>query len=195
MGTQEQNPDDAAAAIPVPDILAPDLDVLFCGINPGLSSAAARMPFAAPSNRWWPALYASGFTPRILAPSEASDLLTWGLGLTALVRRGTARASELSREELAAGALEVVDRVRASRPRWLAVLGVTAYRSGFGEPAARVGEQQRTIGDTRVWVLPHPSGLNAHFPPRRLAEEFARLREAAGLPDLSVAARSGTSVD
>ena len=165
------------------DVLAPDLDVLFCGINPGLASAAAGLPFASRGNRWWAALEQSGFTPRVLAPTEADTLLSWGLGLTTMVRRPTSRAAELSRAELVAGAAELLDRVRIWRPRWLAVLGVTAFRAGFDRPAATVGEQDLAIGATRVWVLPNPSGLNAHFPPRLLAEEFARLRRAASLSD------------
>ncbi len=171
--------------MPVSDIVAPDLDVLFCGINPGLASAAAGEPFAGPGSRWWPALHRSGFTPRLLASSEAAAMLTWGIGLTAFVRRPTARASELSRAELEAGGAEVVERVRTWHPRWLAVLGVTAYRTAFAEPRAQIGEQALRIGDTRVWLLPHPSGLNAHFTPQRLAEEFARFRIAAGIPDRS----------
>jgi TDG/mug DNA glycosylase family protein len=190
MGEPEQHPEDAADPMPVPDFIGPDLDVLFCGINPGLASAAAGMPFAAPGSRWWPALYDAGFTPRILAPSEADVMLTWGFGLTALVRRATSRAAELSREELVAGGADLVERVRTWRPRWLAVMGVTVYRTAFARKAAQVGEQAWSIGAARVWVLPHPSGLNGHFPPPRLAEEFTRLREAAGMPDLSAASRS-----
>lgn len=174
------------------DIIAPDLDVLFCGVNPGLSSAAAGMPFATPSSRWWPALHRAGFTPRVLAASEAATMLTWGIGLTSLVRRATVRAAELSREELTAGAAEVAERVHTWHPRWLAVLGVTAYRTAFAVKDAQVGEQQLRIGTTRVWILPNPSGLNAHFPPARIAEEFARLREAAGMPDRSAGDGSGT---
>lgn len=191
MGRLEQDREDVDTSFPVPDFIAPDLDVLFCGINPGRASAAAGMPFAAPGSRWWPALHDAGFTPRILTPSEADVMLTWGFGLTALVRRATSRASELSRDELVAGGAELVDRVRTWRPRWLAVMGVTVYRTAFHQKAAQVGDQEWTIGTTRVWVLPHPSGLNGHFPPPRLAEEFGRLRVAAGMPDLSAGARSG----
>ncbi|KAA8889394.1 mismatch-specific DNA-glycosylase [Nocardia colli] len=134
------------------DILAPELDVLFCGINPGLSSAAVGLPFATHGSRWWPALHRSGFTPRVLAPAEADRLPTWGLGLTTMVRRPTTKAAELTQAELRTGATELTERVHTWRPRWLAVLG-----------------------------------LNAHYPPQRLAEEFARLRRAAGLPDRSLA--------
>ncbi|CAM4256771.1 G/U mismatch-specific DNA glycosylase [Nocardia ninae] len=167
------------------DILAPELDVLFCGINPGLTSAAVGLPFATRGSRWWPALHRSGFTPRVLTPAEADQLPTWGLGLTTMVRRPTARAAELTRAELLAGAAELTERVRIWRPRWLAILGVTAFRAGYERPDATVGLQDLRIGETRLWVLPNPSGLNAHYPPQRLAEEFVRLRHAADLPDRS----------
>lgn len=159
----------------VPDVIADELRVLFCGINPGLWSAATRHHFARPGNRFWPALHASGFTPRLLAPDEEAELLGLGLGVTNVAPRATARADELSREELAEGAVALTEKVRARRPRWLAVLGVTAYRSGFGRPKSVVGPQPERIGDTRIWVLPNPSGLNAHYQAAALAEEFGRL--------------------
>ena len=162
------------------DVIAYDLRVLFCGINPGLYSAATGHHFARPGNRFWPALHASRFTPRLLRPDEETEMLRLGLGVTNVAPRATARADELSREELAAGAVALTEKVHARRPRWLAVLGVTAYRTGFGRPKAVVGPQPERIGHTRVWVLPNPSGLNAHYPPVRLAEEFALLRDAAG---------------
>jgi TDG/mug DNA glycosylase family protein len=173
--------------VPLKDIVAPHLDVLFCGINPGLSSAAAGMPFANKGNRWWPTLYRSGFTPRTLEPAEAETLLSWGLGLTTMVRRATGQAAELDRAEMRAGAVELGERVLTWQPRWLAVLGVTAFRAGYAEPKVKIGEQALRIGETRVWVLPNPSGLNAHFPPQRLAEEFARFRQVAQVPDRSSA--------
>jgi len=176
---------EAARRVRLTDVIADDLVVLFCGANPGLSSAAARAPFATPSDRWWPALYESGFTPRRLAPHEAHELLALGLGLTSIVRRPTVGVAELGRAEFVAGGRLLRRRVRARRPRWLAVLGVTAYRAAFGRPDAALGLQEDTIGSTRLWILPNPSGLNAHYPPRALATEFARLRVAAGLPDQS----------
>ena len=176
---------EAARRVRLADVIADDLVVLFCGANPGLSSAAARAPFATPSDRWWPALYESGFTPRRLAPQEAHELLALGLGLTSLVRRPTVGVAELARAEFVEGGRLLRRRVVARRPRWLAVLGVTAYRAAFGRPDAAVGLQEDTIGSTRLWILPNPSGLNAHYPPRALATEFARLRVAAGLPDRS----------
>src|ERR1700723_2958709 len=176
---------EAARRVRLADVIADDLVVLFCGANPGLSSAAARAPFATPSDRWWPALYESGFTPRRLAPHEAHELLALGLGLPSLVRRPTVGVAELARAEFVEGGRLLRRRVLARRPRWLAVLGVTAYRAAFGRPDAAVGLQGDTIGVTRLWILPNPSGLNAHYPPRALATEFARLRVAAGLPDRS----------
>ncbi|MEV8592174.1 G/U mismatch-specific DNA glycosylase [Streptomyces sp. NPDC052012] len=163
----------------MPDVVAEGLRVLFCGINPGLMTAATGHHFARPGNRFWPALHRSGFTPRLLKPSEQRELLAYGLGITNVVARATARADELSAEEYREGGRLLAVKVGRLRPRWLAVVGVTAYRAAFGEPKAQVGPQERIIGDTRVWVLPNPSGLNAHWTAQTLAEEFARLREAA----------------
>ncbi|MFD8590649.1 G/U mismatch-specific DNA glycosylase [Streptomyces sp. NPDC059637] len=163
----------------VPDVIADGLRVLFCGINPGLMSAATGHHFARPGNRFWPALHASGFTGRLLKPSEERELLPYGLGITNVAARASARADELSREEMAAGGRLLVEKVRRHRPRWLAVLGITAYRVAFDDRRAVVGPQELRIGETRVWALPNPSGLNAHWTARTLAEEFARLREAA----------------
>lgn len=167
----------------LPDVLADGLRVLFCGINPGLWSAATGHHFARPGNRFWPALHASGFTPRQLRPDEQADLPSFGLGLTNVVARASARADELSAGELVAGGEVLRAKVERHRPAWLAVLGVTAYRSAFGDRRATVGPQSAALGDTQVWVLPNPSGLNAHWPPPALAAELARLRVAAGLPD------------
>ena len=169
----------AAADKVVPDVIAPGLTVLFCGINPGLYSAATGHHFARPGNRFWPALHLSGFTPRRLHPSEQEELLSYGLGITNVVARASARADELTAEEYREGGRLLSLKVTRLRPRWLAVLGVTAYRTAFDDRTAQVGPQSRTIGDTRVWVLPNPSGLNAHWTPTTLAEEFGRLREAA----------------
>lgn len=167
----------------LPDVLADGLRVLLCGINPGLWSAATGHHFARPSNRFWPALHASGFTPRLLSPGEQELLPSFGLGLTNVVARASARADEIGDEELRDGGRVLREKVAQRRPAWLAVLGVTAYRSAFRDRHARVGPQQACLGDTRVWVLPNPSGLNAHWTPTALAAELARLREAAGLPD------------
>ena len=157
--------------------VAPGLRVLFCGINPGLYTAWAGHHFARPGNRFWPALHRSGFTPRLFDPAEQDQLLGLGLGITNVVDRASATAAELSRAELAAGGEQLVAFVRRWRPAYLAVLGVTAYRAAFHEPKATVGPQPGGLGDTAVWVLPNPSGLNAHWTPAGLAEVFAELRE------------------
>jgi TDG/mug DNA glycosylase family protein len=169
----------------LPDLIADDLTVLLAGINPGLSSAANGHHFATPGSRLWPALHRAGFTPRLLTAWEEDQLLELGIGITSVVRRPTARAAELTRTEYVAGGRSLRRRVRARRPAWLALLGVTGYRAAFDAPGATVGLQPVTLGTTRVWVLPSPSGLNAHYPPAVLATEFAKLRVAAGLPDRS----------
>ncbi|MEB8344216.1 G/U mismatch-specific DNA glycosylase [Streptomyces endophyticus] len=163
----------------VPDVVASGLRVLFCGINPGLMTAATGHHFARPGNRFWPVLHLSGFTPRQLKPSEQQELLSYGLGITNVVARATARADELSAQEYREGGRVLAEKVAELRPRWLAVVGVTAYRSAFGEPKAKIGPQERTIGGARVWALPNPSGLNAHWTAATMAEEYGRLREAA----------------
>ncbi|OLE26642.1 MAG: mismatch-specific DNA-glycosylase [Actinobacteria bacterium 13_1_20CM_3_71_11] len=166
----------AAHGRTIPDVIAPDLDVLFCGINPGLYSAATGHHFARPGNRFWPALHRSGFVPRQLHPAEQELLLGYRLGITNVVARGTARADELAPAEFVEGGRILADKVRRYRPRWLAVLGVTAYRTAFGARDARVGRQAMSIAGTQVWVLPNPSGLNAHYTLPRLVAEFAALR-------------------
>ncbi|MFF6987015.1 MULTISPECIES: G/U mismatch-specific DNA glycosylase [unclassified Streptomyces] len=163
----------------VPDVVADGLAVLFCGINPGLMTAATGHHFARPGNRFWPVLHLSGFTPRLMKPSEQGELLSYGLGITNVVARATARADELSPEEYREGGRLLASKLTGWKPRWLAVLGVTAYRAAFDDKKAQVGPQERTFGDTRVWVLPNPSGLNAHWTAATMAEEFGRLRTAA----------------
>ncbi|KOX15647.1 DNA glycosylase [Nocardiopsis sp. NRRL B-16309] len=167
----------------VPDVVVEGLDVLFCGINPGLASGAAGHHFANPGTRFWPALHGSGFTPRRLRPDEEDELLALGLGITNVVDRTTAQANELSRAEAVEGGRRLRRKVELWRPRWLAVLGVTAFRDAFGDRGAKVGPQDIGMGETRVWLLPNPSGRNAHWQLGPLTEEFARLRRAAGLPD------------
>ncbi|MDT3400505.1 G/U mismatch-specific DNA glycosylase [Streptomyces sp. B1866] len=170
---------EAARGRLVPDVVAEDLRVLFCGINPGLMTAATGHHFGRPGNRFWPALHASGFTPRLLRPAEQAELLAYGLGITNVVPRATARADELTDEEYREGGRILREKVARLRPRWLAVAGVTAYRVAFGDRRAAVGPQPRTLGETRIWVLPNPSGLNAHWTLPAMAEEFGRLRAAA----------------
>lgn len=162
----------------VPDVLAPELDVVFCGINPGLHSAATGYHFAGPSNRFWSALHASGFTDRLLVPAEVGELPRYGCGITNLVSRTTPRADELSVEELEAGRRALEDKIRRFEPAWLAVLGVGAYRAAFGVRHASVGLQERTIGLTRIWLLPNTSGLNAHYRAADFARYFSELRQA-----------------
>jgi double-stranded uracil-DNA glycosylase len=174
-------PADLAAARDqtIPDVAAPGLRVLFSGINPGLYSAAVGLHFARPGNRFWPALHRSGFTPRLLRPDEQDQLLDLGLGITNIVARATARADELSPEELREGGRVLGAKAGRLRPGWLAIVGVTAYRTAFGHPGAGVGPQDEPLGGTRVWVLPNPSGLNAHWPAPQLADAFRELSEAA----------------
>ncbi|MFJ4688486.1 G/U mismatch-specific DNA glycosylase [Streptomyces sp. NPDC088789] len=161
-------------------MVADGLDVLFCGINPGLMTAATGHHFARPGNRFWPVLHRSGFTPRLMDPSEQRELLSYGLGITNVVARATARADELSAAEYREGGRLLAEKVTRLAPRWLAVVGVTAYRAAFDDRKATVGPQERTFGDTRVWVLPNPSGLNAHWTTETMAEEYGRLRTRAG---------------
>ena len=165
----------------VPDVLAPGLQVLFVGINPGLYSAAIGHHFGRPGNRFWPSLHLGGFTPRPFDPSEEHELLSLGLGITNIVERASARADELSADELRAGFLILREKILTFQPRFAAILGVTAYRTAFAAPKARLGEQD-PIGETRVWVLPNPSGLNAHFQQAdlgRLFREFRQVVEAS----------------
>jgi TDG/mug DNA glycosylase family protein len=162
----------------VPDIIVRGLKVLFCGINPGLYSAWSGHHFARPGNRFWPTLHAAGFTERLLHPSEERELLKHGYGITNVVERASAAADELSPAEFVAGGKRLRARVKRYRPRYLAVLGVGAYRVGFDRPKAVLGLQAETIGETKVWVLPNPSGLNAHYRARDLAALFRQLREA-----------------
>lgn len=163
----------------IPDVL-PDggavFRVLFSGINPSLYSAATGHHFARPGNRFWPALHRSGFTGKLLAPSEQGLLAEYGLGITNIVARSTARADELSPEELRAGGERLETLVERHRPRFLAVAGVTAYRAAFRRPNAAIGLQDELVGSARLWVLPNPSGLNASWTLDRIAGEFARLR-------------------
>lgn len=160
----------------VPDVIAPRLRVLFCGINPGLYSAATGHHFARPGNRFWPALHGAGFTERLLSPFEERELLKSGYGVTNVVERATAAAAELSAEEIVEGGRRLEAKVKKYRPGFLAVLGIGAYRTAFNHPKASLGEQPVRIGSTRVWVLPNPSGLNAHYQVKELARMFRELR-------------------
>ena len=163
----------------VPDVIAPRLKILFCGINPGLYTAWAGHHFARPGNRFWPALFAAGFTERLFRPDEEHLLLHLGYGITNLVGRATVAADELSREELEAGGAILREKILQYQPKCVAVLGLTAYRLAFQRPKARLGEQPEKFGAIPVWILPNPSGLNAHFTPKALANLFREFR--AGL--------------
>ena len=168
------------SAKPLPDVVGPGLDVLFCGINPSVMSAERGHHFARPGNRFWPALHLAGLTPRRLTPDEDRELLRYGLGVTNLADRPTRAAAELRREELTAGAVALAELVDRFRPRVLAVLGVGAYRLAFDRPRAGLGEQPERVGDVPTWVVPNPSGLNAHFQLPDLARLYGELRGAAG---------------
>ena len=167
----------AATEKTVRDVIAPDLRVLFCGINPGLYTAAVGHHFARPGNRFWPALYAGGFTERVLSPFEERELLKSGYGITNVVPRATASADLLTKEEIVKGGERLKAKVLRYRPQVLAVLGVGAYRTAFNQPKATVGRQEERIGDTTLWVLPNPSGLNANYQAPDLARLFRALRD------------------
>lgn len=173
---------EAARGAAIPDVLPgpgdPTPEVLFCGINPGLMSATTGHHFARPGNRFWPALSRSGFTDRQLRPDEQALLPGYGLGITNIVARASARADELAADELVDGAQRLRELVARVRPHWLAVVGITAYRIAFASPRAEVGPQDLALGGTRVWALPNPSGLNTHWPLPAMVAEFARLRLA-----------------
>jgi TDG/mug DNA glycosylase family protein len=163
----------------LPDVIAPDLSVLFCGINPGLYSAAVGHHFARPGNRFWPVLCAAGFTPCLLSPFEDGNLLELGYGITNVVDRASASAGELFPGELIEGGHRLAQKVTRYRPQILAVLGVGAYRTAFGQRAADLGRQPEATGGVITWVLPNPSGLNAHYRLADLIQLFAELRVAS----------------
>ena len=169
----------AAAGRRVPDVIAERLSVLFCGINPGLYSGATGHHFARPGNRFWRTLYRAGFTPRLLQPWEERRLLERGYGITNLVERTTATAAELTAEELAASRRRLERKVRRYRPRWVAVLGLGAFRVAFQRPHAAAGHQWERLGGAGLWLLPNPSGLNANHQLPDLVRRFGALRPAA----------------
>ena len=174
---------EAAKDATIPDVLpaaGEEFRVLFVGINPGLYSAATGWHFARPGNRFWPALHASGFTPRQLKPSEQHELTGYGLGITNIAPRATAQAAELTPAELREGGQRLEALITTRRPRFVAILGVTAYRTAFTRPKAAIGPQPESLGLARLWILPNPSGLNASWTAPRLAEAFHELKEAVG---------------
>jgi TDG/mug DNA glycosylase family protein len=163
----------------LPDVISPRLKVLFVGINPGLYSGAVGHHFARPGNRFWPVLHKAGFTERQLSPFEERELLKHGYGITNIVKHSTAAASELSRGELELGGRNLKAKVRRYRPRVVAVLGLEAFRIAFGQPKAVFGPQEESIGSSRLWVLPNPSGLNASYQIPALSRFFRKVRKAA----------------
>jgi double-stranded uracil-DNA glycosylase len=169
---------EAARRLTVPDVIAPNLRVLFCGINPGLYTAAVGHHFARPGNRFWPVLHLAGFTERLFAPWEERELLSLGYGITNLVTRTTANAAELSAEELRQGRVLLEDKVRRFAPRMVAIVGVGAYRTAFQRPRASMGQQAERSAGVGLWVLPNTSGLNAHYRLEQMAQLFAELRRA-----------------
>src|SRR5919202_1097699 len=168
----------ASAGKTVPDVIAPGLRLLFCGINPGLYTAAVGHHFARPGNRFWPTLYRAGFTDRLLSPFEERELLKSGYGITNMVARATATAAELSPEEFVRGGRRLRGKLKKYRPAFVAVIGVGAYRTAFGRPKAAVGRQEEKLEAATLWVLPNPSGLNANYQLDDLARLFRELREA-----------------
>ena len=165
----------------VPDIIGPHLKVLFCGINASIYSAAVGHHFARPGNRLWKTLHRAGFTDRLLSPDEDVQLLDYGYGMTNIVARATARADELAKTELQQGYIELVEKVNHYQPQWLAILGITAYRVAFAQRHATIGPQSICIGDTQLWVLPNPSGLNAHYQLDDLAAVYGELAAAISI--------------
>jgi len=160
----------------VPDIIGPNLNVLFCGINPSVYSAVVGHHFARPGNRFWPTLHNAGFTPRVLLPEEDLLLLDYGLGLTNVFELATVGEKDVSNEEFIAGGERLKARVIESNPQILAILGIGAYRKAFGQRKAVMGKQSIRFGETDIWVLPNPSGLNAHYQLPDLARVYGELR-------------------
>ena len=184
----------------VPDLVGPDPKLVIVGINPGLWTAAVQPHFARPGNRFYPALYAAGIVDRLVDPAagmtddDRAAIVARGLAITNLVRRATARADELSRDELVAGRAGLEAFVSRHRPRVVAMLGITAYRAAFGQPRAGLGRQPADLCGAQLWVVPNPSGLNAHETISSLATAYAEPARAAGIelyPRAGVAGRPG----
>jgi TDG/mug DNA glycosylase family protein len=171
----------------IPDLVGPGLKLLFVGINPGLWTAATLTPFAHPGNRFYPALVAAGILDELppfatgFSDDDRAALIARGIGMSNLVNRATARADELGRDELRAGAERLRANVVAWRPAVVAIVGITAYRQAFARPKARQGRQDETLEGAQLWVVPNPSGLNAHDTIATLAAAYAEPARAAGL--------------
>lgn len=177
----------------VADVVAPDLDVIFCGINPGRWSGAVGHHFAHPGNRFWKALHLAGFTDTLLSPAEERHLLDFRLGITNLVSRTTATAAELSADELRAGAERLERLVEQLAPKVVAFLGLGAYRTAFRAPRVACGPQSEKVAGAEVWVFPNPSGLQAHYRLDELADQLRALRSAVGPASPRPASRSPAS--
>jgi double-stranded uracil-DNA glycosylase len=167
----------AAAGRTIEDVIAPDLDILFVGINPGLWSGLTGFHFANPANRFWRAIHEAGLTDRVLDPSEQRELLRRGIGIVNIVPRTTASAAELSRDELREGGRKLLRKIERYRPKTVAFLGISTYRIAFDAPEIEIGLQPERLEGARVWVLPNPSGLNASWTMPRLAEAYRALRD------------------
>ena len=163
----------------VPDVLAPGVRVVFCGINPGRVSAAASAHFANPRNDFWRLLHTAGFTPRLFEPNEASELLDLRIGLTNAARRTTRGSGDLRKSDFAGAAKRLEEIARTSRPRAIAFVGKTAYSGVFGERPEH-GIQERRLGDTALFVLPSTSPANAAVPWEERLRWFRALRDLAG---------------
>lgn len=169
-------PGDPQPASSVPDVIARDLEVLFCGVNPGLRSAQVRHHFAHAGNRFWKVLYLAGLTDRVLVPEDERLLLTYGIGVTNLVRRATRSADEISPAELRHGAQELLGKVQRYRPRNVVILGISAYRCAFESPRALPGQQPRRLGPSHIWVLANPSGRQAHYRMNDMVDQMRNLK-------------------
>jgi double-stranded uracil-DNA glycosylase len=165
----------------IQDVIKPKLKVLFCGINPGLYTAAVGHHFGRPGNRYWKALYGGGFTPRLFHPSEQESLLDLGYGITNLVNRASVGENDLSQSELVLGGIKLARKLKTYRTEWVVFVGIGSYRIAFTKPKAKIGLQDEKISDTKVWVLPNPSGLNAHYPQDKLNHQFKLLNKAVRL--------------
>lgn len=157
------------------DLLGYDLKVLFVGINPGLFTAYTGYPYAHPANRFWPTIFAAGFTDRLLKPEEYTKMLEYGYGMTNVVARASVSANELSKDEYKEGGTILTEKVLEYKPKWVAFVGIQAYRMAFNKPKAAVGKQEEKIGQSSIWVLPSPSGLNAHYKPADFVRVFGEL--------------------
>jgi len=160
----------------IPDLIVPDLRVVFCGINPGLVSGFTGFHFARPGNRFWRTIHEAGLTSQLLTPDRQTELLEAGIGITNLVARTTATAAELTPTELRAGGRRLTELATRYRPRVVAVVGIDAYRTAFDAPRAVPGRQEHPIGPSTAWVLPNPSGLNASYQLPDLVRLYAQLR-------------------